>query len=173
MSSLSHSVVQANPFEKHLINTKRKGRKGKREVGFVLMLTSMVDLFSVLVCFLLQTFSNSPEVIITTGLKLPNSTTPAMIREAPVLSLNRDGNVYINQVVIGPLKEVTKNPQPMLQKLEGLRRQWAKTNPSGEFLGRINLQADQDIPSTHVSKVMNILTAGQFSSIQLAVIGRR
>ncbi len=173
MSTLAASTVQAKPFEKHLINSKRKGNKTKRGMGFVLMLTSMVDLFSVLVCFLLQTFSNSPEVIITTGLKLPNSTTSAMIREAPVLSLNRNGNVYVGQEVIGPLKELTKNPQPMLQKLEVLRRQWAKTNPTGEFLGQINLQADLDIPSTQVSKIMNILTAGQFSSIQLAVMAQK
>ncbi len=173
MSSLGASVVQAKPFEKHLINSKRKGGKAKRSMGFILMLTSMVDLFSVLVCFLLQTFSNSPEIIITNGLTLPISVTPAIVREAPVLSLNKDGNVYIDQVVVGTITQVTKDPQPMLKRLDTIKRTWAKSHPTGEFPGQINLQADKDIPSTHVSKVMNILTAGQFSSIELAVIGRR
>jgi biopolymer transport protein ExbD len=173
MSSLSVSMVAANAFEKHLINRKRKNGKGKRGVGFILMLTSMVDMFSMLVIFLLQTFSSSPEIIITNGLRLPDSITPAVVREAPVISLNKDGNMYIDQVVIGQITKVTKDPQPMLKKLDAIKRDWAKHHPGGEFPGQINLQADRDVPSTSVSKVMNILTAGQFASIQLAVIGQR
>jgi biopolymer transport protein ExbD len=173
MSSLSVSMVGANAFEKHLINRKRQGGKGKRGVGFILMLTSMVDMFSMLVIFLLQTFSSSPEIIITNGLRLPDSITSSVVREAPILSLNKDGNLYINQVKVGIISEMTKNPQPVLKQLDVIKRDWAKTHPGGEFPGQINLQADKDIPSSTVSKVMNILTSGQFSSIQLAVIGQR
>jgi biopolymer transport protein ExbD len=173
MSYLSGTMVGANAFEKHLISNKRKGGKSKRGVGFILMLTSMVDMFSMLVIFLLQTFSSSPEIIITSGLKLPDSFTPSIVREAPIISLNKDGNLYLDQVKVGIITEMTKNPQPVLQKLDAIKRNWAKSHPNGEFPGQINLQADKDIPSSTVSKVMNILTAGQFSSIQLAVIGQR
>lgn len=171
--SIASSMVAANAFEKHLINRKRKGGKTKKQVGFILMLTSMVDMFSMLVIFLLQTFSSSPEVVITNGLKLPDSITPAVVREAPVISLNRDGNVYLNQKVVGPVMKVTKDPQVMMKQLEGLKKDWAKANPGKDYPGQVNLQADRDIPSSTVSKVMNILTAGQFASIQLAVIGQR
>lgn len=171
--SIASSAVASNPFEKHLINRKRKRAGGKRGTGFVLMLTSMVDMFSMLVIFLLQTFSNSPEIIITNGLKLPDSITPAIVREAPVISLNKDGNVYVDQQLVGTIKAIMTMPDPMLRKLDGIKRQFAKANPNGEFPGQVNLQADKDIPSSTVSRVMNILTAGQFSSIQLAVIGLR
>lgn len=171
--SLSISAVRANPFEKHLINRKRKGGKTKKQVGFILMLTSMVDMFSMLVIFLLQTFSSSPEIIITNGLKLPDSITPSVVREAPVISLNKDGNLYIDQKVVGSIADMMKDPRPIASKLDVIKREWAKSHPEGEFPGQVNLQADKDIPSSTVSKVMNILTAGQFSSIQLAVIGQR
>lgn len=171
--SLGTTLVGANPFEKHLINSKRKGGKTKKQVGFVLMLTSMVDMFSMLVIFLLQTFSSSPEIIITNGLKLPDSITPSIVKEAPVISLNKDGNLYLDQKIVGTIASVIKDPRPMAQKLDGIKREWAKNNPNGEFPGQVNLQADKDVPSSTVSRVMNILTAGQFSSIQLAVIGQR
>ena len=60
---LNQSLVAADGFEKHLINRKRKRNWGMKAAGFTLMLTSMVDMFSMLVVFLLQTFSSSPEML--------------------------------------------------------------------------------------------------------------
>ncbi len=88
---LNQSIVQANAFEKHLVNRRRRTLFGKRNVGFTLMLTSMVDMFSMLVCFLLQTFSSTPEIMVLKGMTLPDSITPAIVREAPVISINKDG----------------------------------------------------------------------------------
>ena len=46
---LNQSIVQANAFEKHLVNRRRKSFTGKKNIGFTLMLTSMVDMFSMMV----------------------------------------------------------------------------------------------------------------------------
>ncbi len=168
---ISNSLVQSSAFEKHLVNRRRKRSWALKAAGFTLMLTSMVDMFSMLVVFLLQTFSSSPEILITKGVELPNSLTPSIVKEAPVLSLSKDGNLYLDQKLVGETKNVSKRPQLLLKKLSDIKQNWAKGH-AGAFPGEINLQADKEVPSTTVSEIMGVLTSSQYQSIQLAVIGR-
>ena len=170
---LNHSLVGADAFEKHLINRKRKKSWGKKAAVFALMLTSMVDMFSMLVVFLLQTFSTSPEIMVNKGVILPNSITAAQVREAPVLALNKDGNLYLDQKLVGLTKNVVKKPTKLITQLNDIKNNWGKVHAGIPFPGEINLQADKNVPSTIVSQVMGILTNGQFQAIQLAVIGLR
>lgn len=169
---LNQSLVAADAFEKHLINRRRKKNWALKAAGFTLMLTSMVDMFSMLVVFLLQTFSSSPEILVTKGVELPNSTTPTMVREAPVLAISKDGNLYLDQMLVGPTSSVTKKPKALLDKLNLIKKNWTKSH-EGAFPGEVNLQADRDVASTTVSQIMAILTSSQFQSIKLAVIGQR
>lgn len=169
---LNQSVVAADAFEKHLINRKRKKHWGLKAAGFTLMLTSMVDMFSMLVVFLLQTFSSSPEILVTKGVELPNSITPSQVREAPVLAISSDGNLYLDQMLVGKTDDVSKKPNELLQKLNKIKKTWAKSH-STPFTGEINLQADREIKSTVVAQIMGILTSSQFQSIELAVVGHR
>jgi len=168
---LNQSIVAANPFEKHLINRRRKKGKGMRSPQFTLMLTSMVDMFSMLVIFLLQTFSNSPEISILRGMQLPNSVTSAIVREAPVLAISKDGNLYLDQKLVGKTGDISRKPDELLNKLNYIKKGWVSSHTSA-FTGDINLQADREVESTTVSMVMAILTTSQFQSIQLAVVGK-
>ncbi len=168
---LSQSIVAANPFEKHLINRRRKKNWGARIIGFNLPLTSMVDMFSMLVCFLLLTFSSTPEVMILKGVVLPDSITPGIVREAPVLAISKDGNLYLDQKLVGKTSDITKKPDELLAKLQTIKNGWSKLHGS-EFTGDINLQADREVKSTTISMVMGVLTSSQFQTIQLAVIGK-
>lgn len=170
---LNQSLVAADAFEKHLINRKRKTSWGKRAAVYALMLTSMVDMFSMLVVFLLQTFSTSPEILINKGVTLPDSITSSQVIEAPVLAISNDGNMYLDQKLVGETKKVVRKPNELMKKLKDIKLSWAKSHSGAAFPGEINLQADKDIPSTVVSQVMGILTNGEFESIQLAVIGLR
>lgn len=168
---LNQSIVAANPFEKHLINRRRKKGWGRKAAGFSLMLTSMVDMFSMLVVFLLQTFSSTPEVLILRGMELPSSITAAIVREAPVLAISRDGNLYLDQKLVGKTDDITKKPDELLNKLNSIKKGWVSKHTT-QFTGDINLQADREVESTTVSMVMGVLTTSQFQSIQLAVIGK-
>ena len=168
---LSRSIVSSNAFEKHLINRRRKFGWGAKVATATLMLTSMVDMFSMLVVFLLQTFSSSPEILVLKGMELPSSITPAMVKEAPVLAISKDGNIYLDQKLVGETKSILKKPDGLLKKLNIIKNDWAKLHKT-PFTGEINLQADKEIKSTTVSMLMGVLTNSQFQSIQLAVIGR-
>lgn len=169
---LNQSMVAADAFEKHLINRRRKKHWGLKAAGFTLMLTSMVDMFSMLVVFLLQTFSSSPEILVTKGVELPNSLTPSVVKEAPVLAISRDGNLYLDQKLVGKTSDVSKKPNELLKKLNTIKKTWAQSHTT-PFTGEINLQADKEVKSTVVAQIMGILTSSQFQSIELAVVGHR
>lgn len=162
------SISQA-PFTRHLVNRKLKKSSAKRVVTATLMLTSMVDMFSMLVVFLLQTFSSSPEILITKGVELPSSLTAGIVREAPVLSISKD-EIFLDQKTVGKIKTVLRSPKILRKKLNSLKRSWAKSHPKLPFPGEINLQADKEVPSTIVSKLMGIITSVHYQKIQLAVV---
>lgn len=170
---LNQSLVASDPFERILIKRKRRVSWGKKAAVYALMLTSMVDMFSMLVVFLLQTFSTSPEIMINKGVSLPDSITASEVREAPVLALAKDGNLYLDQKLIGDFKKVAKSPAKLMSELNLIKQNWAQNHAGIAFPGEINLQADKEIPSTVVSDIMSILTTGEYSTIKLAVIGLR
>lgn len=162
-------AISRAPFTNHLLNRKHQNKKARKVIAVTLMLTSMVDMFSMLVVFLLQTFSSSPEILITKGVVLPDSFTAAIVKEAPVLSVSKD-EVFLDQKLVGKLTHIIAKPRILRAKLDKIKSNWGKSHPKLPFPGEINLQADKDVPSTLVSKLMGIVTSVQFQKIQLAVI---
>jgi hypothetical protein len=157
-------------FSRHLIARKHKRGSRKRMVIIGLTLTSMVDMFSLLVIFLLQAFSASPELLVVAeGVQLPVAMTGREIKDAPVLSLTEE-SVFLDQKPIGNTQALLTDPTPLMEKLADLRTLWQKTHPGQKFPGEINLQAHRELSSTIVSRFMGMLPSQAFGSIQLAVV---
>lgn len=157
-------------FNRYLVARAHKKAARKRNMILGLSLTSMVDMFSLLVIFLLQTFSTSPEMLaIAKGVTLPNASTSQEIKDAPLISIATDG-IYLDQKFVGKTESVLKEPTPLMEKLEGLKKVWMDMHPSESFKGEINLQADREMPSTVISQVMAMLATQSYGSVQLAVI---
>jgi biopolymer transport protein ExbD len=164
------SLLDTGRFEHHLLTRSQKSGKLKKALIVGLMLTSLVDMFSMLVCFLLQTFSSSPEVFIPNDVKLAEAISGSVVKEAPVLSVSKS-KVFLDSREIGDLDKVLKSPAALVKGLDNLKHGWVKNNAGKPFPGEINLQADKEVPSTHVAKLMGILNGQQYDIIQLAVMG--
>ncbi len=168
MSLVAHTL-KPGAFEHHLTG-RGKTRGGKRNMLSGLMLTPMVDMFSLLVIFLLQAFSTSPELLVMIkGVTLPSASTGKEIKDAPVLAVAPTG-IFLDQKEVGPAEQVLKDPTVLLKKLNELRKLWLKGNPGQAFPGELTLQAHREIPSTTISQLMAILPSAHYGSIQLAVI---
>lgn len=170
--ALGPQVLKVGTFQRHLLKRNQKKKARKRLMLAALTLTSMVDMFSLLVIFLLQTFSASPElVMVGKGVVLPSAATGREMTDAPVLSLSNDG-VFLDQKLVGQTTEVLANPELLLKRLADLRELWQKSHPTEKFKGEINLQAHRDLPSTTVSQIMGFLPSQNYATIQLAVVSR-
>lgn len=170
--NLNPENLKVGTFHQHLLNRKQKKKARKRNVIATLTLTSMVDMFSLLVIFLLQSFSASPELItITKGLSLPAAVSGREMKDAPILSLSKE-HVYLDQKLVGKTDQLLEDPSSLTKKLGELRTLWQKNHPNEAFNGEINLQADRGLPSTIVSQYMAILPTQFYSTVQLAVVSQ-
>lgn len=154
------------------LGTWRASRKKahKRFIVASLMLTPMVDMFSLLVIFLLQFFSTAPEFQITPNINLPPSISSMKNDLAIVVSVSKD-EVFVDHEKIGPLEDVLKNPGPLSDALLKAREKWAADHPQQTFTGEVNLEADQEVKSTTVSHVMAILNGHHFGAVNLLTLG--
>lgn len=170
--SLGNPAFSTGTFAKHLVARERKKKTRKRVLLSALSLTSMVDMFSLLVIFLLQTFSSSPEIMaIAKGVELPTAGSGLELKDAPVLALSAEG-VFLDQKWVGKTDELLRDPEPLMEKLADQRNLWAASHPNEAFHGQISLQADRELSSVIVSQFMALLPSQHFGSIQLAVVGK-
>lgn len=168
--ALSSPHLKPGSFDHHLSGRGKRRSGSKRSMLSGLMLTPMVDMFSLLVIFLLQAFSASPEIlVISKGVTLPNAVTGKELKDAPVIAVTEEG-IFLDAEDFGPAKVVLSNPSRLMRKLSDLRKSWVRSNPGKDFPGEITLQAHREVPSTVISQVMSILPSQHFGSIQLAVI---
>ncbi len=167
---ISANTLHTGRFEHHLLSRKQRVGSAKKALFVGLMLTSLVDMFSMLVCFLLQTFSSTPEIFVAKDVKLADSVSGGVVKVAPVLSVAKSG-LYLDKISIGTVDQLFKTPAPLIKGLTALKSKWTKDNPGKPFPGEINLQADREMASTDVARLMGILNSQQFEVIQLAVMG--
>lgn len=161
--------LKVGTFKKHLLARAHKKNKAKKVIVAGLMLTSMVDMFSLLVIFLLQSFSNSPEVMaMSKGLVLPSALTSSMAVDAPVISVTNE-LILLDQKEMGTTQSLLNDPQVLINKLNDLKNAWYKSHPNEEFKGDIHLQADKGLSSTLVSQVISVLISQGYYSVNLAV----
>ena len=163
-------TLKVKTFNRHLITRALKASFAKRSVIGALMLTSMVDMFSLLVIFLLQSFATSPElVMVTKNMVLPQARQLQETKDAPVLSIGVD-EITLDQKLIGKTQELLRDPEPLLGRLATLREQWQRTHPNEEFKGEINIQAHKDLSSHIISQFLAHLPSQAYSSAQLIVV---
>jgi biopolymer transport protein ExbD len=164
------NTIQKGTFVKTLMARSHRKASGKKNLIAGLMLTPMVDMFSLLVIFLLQSFSASPELLYAAkNVSLPNATTGIEVKDAPVLAVSST-EVYLDQKLAGNLKDLLINPEPLMEKLGEQRDLWLRTHPGQDFPGKITLQATRELPSPIVSQLMAMLPSQNFATIQLAVV---
>ncbi len=165
-------TLKVGTFNRHLLTRKNKKQKIKRVIVAALMLTSMVDMFSLLVIFLLQSFSNSPEVVAQSkSITLPVASSGLSSVDAPVLALSLE-DVILDQKQLGSAQQILSQPQALLTHLQNLRSLWQASHPKETFSGDIHLQADKDLPSTLISQFVNMLISQGYSTVHLAVIAK-
>lgn len=167
--SLGINHLSKGSFENHLTLRRGKNKKFTRMMVVGLSLTSMVDVFSMLVCFLLQTFSSTPEIMMAKDVSLPEALKGQEIKQAPLLSISQK-SIYFDQKEVGEIKGILSKPEKFIAVLKDFKTSFAKTNPGESFPGEINLQADVGVSSIVVSQLMSHLNSQNFHSIHLAVI---
>ncbi|MCB0343116.1 MAG: biopolymer transporter ExbD [Pseudobdellovibrionaceae bacterium] len=177
----------------------RRGRAAgaKRSVVAVLSLTAMVDLFTVLVVFLLQNYNVTGQALeIPKGVELPSAQEVKELKPANVVIVGEDF-VRLNNEVIIPVADVKrqtaweidkliarlkeliekgkKEDQSVATKLrDAVKRKSEKEGEEEELpeYRKITIQADKEIDFLSIKKLMYSATQAGIYEINFAVMKR-
>lgn len=170
---IGSQTLKVGTFTRHLVARQYKSKRVKRVIVAALTLTSMVDMFSLLVIFLLQSFSNSPEVMaLSKGISLPAASSAGATLDAPVLAVSKE-EVVLDQKLVGEPGGVLGQPKVLIERLQTMRTVWQQAHPTETFKGDIHLQADRELSSTLVSQFISVLISQGYSAVHLAVASGR
>ncbi len=99
------------PGERHRYHRILKKRKNQRGVTAVLSLTAMVDMFTVLVVFLLQNYNTTGEILyIPKEVTLPKAERVNELAPALVITVSAK-EVFVDRTVVATFDEVKNSPE--------------------------------------------------------------
>ncbi len=156
----------------------RKKRKGSVEFAKPQM-TSLVDVLTVLVFFLLKNFSSEGDIMTPSkGLELPESTAKERPEIGLVVAISQK-HIMVEGTPVALVSEEQERPGtdiPALSHfLEEKRKQTetiAEYDKSVSFNGKLSIQGDKKIPYWLLQKVLATCGENGFSSFALAVSKR-
>lgn len=139
----------------------------------VLPLASMIDMFSVLVIFLILNFSATGEVFfVNKDVQLPEAKNTNPLEGLPVVSVTKD-SVSLDAEKVGDnplsIEEQDYNMPQLKAALQRIKAIEETIRPGQPFQGRVNLQADQDLAVVYIKRAMNTLIEAGWSNINFAV----
>lgn len=161
-----------------------RAKRENKASTFTLQLTSMVDLFTILLVFLLKSYNTSAvDLIPSDKLTLPTSNASKEPVEALKLTVNTDGIFVADEEVVlfknGRLpastldKKDRKFIRPLYKALNAeaeKSKEIAKSNETVEFDGKLVFQADRALSYGIMKKIMYTSSIAGYGDVKFAVL---
>lgn len=157
-----------------------KKKPKRREMGdAALSLTSLMDMFTIILLFLLVTFTSEGEVITANPkFKLPLSTSQKKPEQRLIVQITSD-EIMVDGSKVADTKEFLDNEdytiKPLLDVLNNnIKKVEYVAERSSDFVfkGDVTIQGDQKIPFILLEKVMFTCGEAGYGNISLAVMSR-
>ena len=143
-----------------------------------LNVTPLVDMFVILVLFLVANFSATGEILaLQKDIQLPEAANTEELTLAPVVMVSKE-EVLVSGTLIGRVEDLTRddylNIPALEEKLRDMRKQFEDlhnaANDSGAFKGDVNIQADKSVQFRIVKRVMFSCAAAGYGNISFATM---
>ena len=153
---------------------KRMDRHYKRQKqGTGLNLVALMDIFTILVFFLLVNSSNSQQLQ-TKSVDLPKSIASQLPRETLVVTVNGN-SILVQGRKVADVKRILNSSA---ESIEGLKKELlfqakktaAPLNEAGQPEREITILGDKEIPYALLKKIMVTCSENEYSRISLAVM---
>ncbi len=148
---------------------------GKKSTYAELNLTSMVDMLTILVVFLLQTFSASGELLtVQKNIVLPEAQNFKDLEQAPIIAVSResvtlDGRMVANADQLNQDNSADWKITDLHDQLVTLKNNYKLLHPSENFAGTVIVQADKNVDFKIVKKVMYSCAVAGYANVNFAV----
>lgn len=155
---------------------RRRADSQRGQIAAELPLTAMIDMFSILVIYLLMNFSatGDPFFMTVPGIVLPVAGAASPLQNAPVLSFSKGTYTLDALAPNGKPMHVEDSSEDLGEITLGLKQlQHAiKARDPKLFDGRLNLQADENAPLLYIKRAMSAGTSAGWNRINFVVENR-
>lgn len=164
-----------HPFAPWLQKSKALTKGGKKvQLNSELLMTPLIDMFVILVVFLIMNFSATGELIqFSKDIRLPKAETVSELERAPIIQISAN-TVAIEGVKVGESEEILKDPDlripGLTDKLQEMRKVDEMMHPGQPFRGEIIINADKDVDFKLVRKVMFAASDAGYTKFNYAVL---
>lgn len=142
-----------------------EGYRKKKEGTSDLLLTALIDAFSILVIFLLMSFSSTGEILfIPKGTELPKAMNTTVIERFPVVKVD-EGVLYLEDQRI--------EGNDLTAGLLELRKKWQETHPNEEYPGVLTVQADRRVKYEVLNQVVVAASQAGFADMKFAAVTKQ
>jgi biopolymer transport protein ExbD len=178
--------VPGKRYGKRLEHSKVFGHAahGKKNTFADLLITPLVDMFVIIVLFLIANFSATGEIMsMSKDVQLPTASHVKEIEVVPIVMIARDQTSHETRVIVEgqPILENAADMErqdylniPALEdKLRELKKAYEAMHANSdhqEFNGDVNIQADKEIPFKVIKRVMFSCAAAGYLNINFAVL---
>jgi len=154
----------------------RMDRRQKRQSSAGINLVSLMDIFTILVFFLLVNSSNTAKPPNAKVIELPTSTAEKLPKETLMIMVSKN-TILVNGRAIIEVQNAIRSAGdtiPSLQKelLYQASKAPAAVNELGIAERDVTIMGDKTIPYKLLRKIMVTCSASEFSKISLAVLKR-
>lgn len=166
-------MLNLNPNRKPLLIL---GKRPKQKPNTDLRLTSLLDMFTILLVFLLKSFSADGQLVTNTNdLRLPESTSSKSPRSAPIIAVTKEW-VMLDDKPLVKVDEIQSGSDLLIKPLQASLQQSRESSEQlGQidtrigFNGTVDIMGDRDASFAVIKRVM--YTCGQvgFNNMLLAV----
>ena len=151
---------------------RRMQRHHNRNIVAKLNIVSLMDIFTILVFFLLVNSSNNEQFSTPKAITLPESTADNTPQESLTLFVDAN-NIYVQDQFISDISSVldsSENIIPALKKeLDSRYKKLSIYNGIQNSARAITIQGDKKVPYQILKKIMTTCSSSQYSNISLAV----
>ena len=153
------------------------GGHGKRSMFADLLITPMVDMFVIIVLFLIANFSATGEVLMMTKeITLPEAVNVKEVEMVPVVMVSRD-QVLVSGTVIGRVDDLSRddylNIPALEEKLRVMKKQYedlhSLAKDTGGFKGDVNIQGDKEVPYKIMKRILFSCNTAGYNNLNFAV----
>jgi biopolymer transport protein ExbD len=157
------------------------GANHKRSGYSDLLITPLVDMFVIIVLFLIANFSATGEVLMMTkDIQLPEAVNVKEVEMHPVVMVSNE-QVSISGTIVGRVEDLVKdeylNIPALEEKLRDMKKQFEDLhamagNEDGGFKGDVNIQANKEVEFKIIKRVMFSCATAGYNNINFAVLSK-
>ncbi len=138
-----------------------------------LNLTSLMDIFTILVFFLLMNTGESQELAKANFVKLPDSNADGILHGQLVINVAQDAIMIDNEKIVA-VSDVNRHPgevnKPLGEALKAFAEESGELTEVEKKIGRsVTIMGDQSVPYDLLKAVMTTCSAYGFRDVSLAV----